>query len=95
MSNSQVIGVLLGGLFGGGTLGVMFKAYLDNRNTATQVISDAWVSSITELRKDLDRLRGRVAHLEDELLSERNFNRILTTVLIENRLPIPERKERQ
>ena len=89
----ELIGIVIAATFGGGGLAAVYTA-LQSRKTvdadAMQTWSTVWNENLNELRREIGTLRGRVTALERELSVAEERNRILTAVLVENRIDIPE-----
>jgi cell division protein FtsB len=88
----ELIGIVVAAMFGGGGLAAVYTA-LQSRKTvdadAMQTWSKVWNENLNELRREVGKLRERVNVLEAELTVAEERNRILTTVLIENRIAVP------
>lgn len=89
----QTVGLLIAALFGGGGITALVQTFTTRKTAeadATATLSGVWMENLERLDKDIKALRERVAHLEQELAVTQERERVLRTILIENRIDIPQ-----
>ena len=88
----ELVGVILAALFSGGGIAGLVMAFSTSKTAsaqATETLSGVWLENIDRLTSDLDKLRARVATLEKDLSASKERERILITLLHENRIDLP------
>jgi hypothetical protein len=89
----ELIGIVIAAMFGGGGLAAVYTAVQSRKTVDADVMqtwSTVWNENLNELRREIGGLRERVTVLESDLSASEERNRILTAVLVENRIEIPE-----
>ena len=88
----ELIGVIIVALAGGGGIAAVINAVYSKKTVTADAMatwSTVWNENLTVLRDEIGALRDRVAVLEGALEEEQAYNKLLTAVLIENRIDLP------
>ena len=100
-TNQFIIAVLSSGTIGAILTGIVsvFRARSENRHqdaNTMKVVQEVYGETIEDMREELNllreevhKLRAEVAHLERENARSERRIRQLTTLLVENRIPVP------
>lgn len=95
MTNELLVLLIGAGGIGGlsSAIVTVIRARSENKHQDAEtmaVVSDVYGETIATLRVDILDLRQRVATLETERDAMASRNRILTALLIEHKIPVPE-----
>lgn len=81
----ETVGLIAAAIFGSGGIGAIVNAWITKRSAD----ADALATWSTVWHANLDRLEARIEELERDLAEERRHRRMLETLLIESRIPLP------